>query len=232
MPDRSAENLERIRACDAGWNESDHPRSENGQFTSGGGGVKTSKLPEGKTTAHNTIKAGQIAKNQEHYDKTHKKWSGIYLNDLTNAVKKGDYEAAKEALESHESDKKQYDKHTAKNNKFKAAAATLANARPKIQAMRQLAQAARSEAHPMAAEVKNDIDYWNQTHYGGNPSEKQKADTIESIRMQYESAAKKAEKFYKMASQASGIDPAKVKEFKDKWETAKGKAEALAQMNK
>ena len=45
MPDKSAENLARIRACDADWNENDHPRADNGQFTSGGGGgVKISKF--------------------------------------------------------------------------------------------------------------------------------------------------------------------------------------------
>lgn len=36
--DKTQENLARIRACDAEWNENDHPRSNNGQFTSGGGG--------------------------------------------------------------------------------------------------------------------------------------------------------------------------------------------------
>lgn len=138
MPDRSAENLERIRACDAGWNENDHPRANNGQFTSGGGGgVKVSKLPEGKTTAHNSIKAGQIAKNKEHYDKTHQKAAARYLSDLAEAVKKGDYESAHEALESHQSDKKYYDKLTAKNNKMAAAKATLEKARPGIAKMRE-----------------------------------------------------------------------------------------------
>lgn len=49
MPDKSAENLARIRACDADWNENDHPRADNGQFTSGsgGGGAKVSKLQSG-----------------------------------------------------------------------------------------------------------------------------------------------------------------------------------------
>lgn len=49
MPDKSAENLARIRACDAEWNENDHPRADNGQFTSGsgGGGAKVSKLQSG-----------------------------------------------------------------------------------------------------------------------------------------------------------------------------------------
>lgn len=49
MADRTQENLDRIRACDADWNENDHPRADNGQFTSGsgGGGAKVSKLQSG-----------------------------------------------------------------------------------------------------------------------------------------------------------------------------------------
>ena len=38
MSDKSAENLRRIRAWDAEWDESKHSRANNGQFTSGGGG--------------------------------------------------------------------------------------------------------------------------------------------------------------------------------------------------
>ena len=38
MSDKSAENLRRIRAWDAEWDESKHSRADNGQFTSGGGG--------------------------------------------------------------------------------------------------------------------------------------------------------------------------------------------------
>lgn len=49
MADKTQINLERIRACDADWNENDHPRADNGQFTSGsgGGGAKVSKLQSG-----------------------------------------------------------------------------------------------------------------------------------------------------------------------------------------
>ena len=43
MSDKSAENLRRIRAWDAEWDESKHSRADNGQFTSGGGGGKSSK---------------------------------------------------------------------------------------------------------------------------------------------------------------------------------------------
>lgn len=46
MPDRSAENLRRIRAWDAEWDESKHSRANNGQFTSGGG-AKVGKAQSG-----------------------------------------------------------------------------------------------------------------------------------------------------------------------------------------
>ena len=39
MADMSQVNLERLRATDADWNESDHPRANNGRFTSGSGSV-------------------------------------------------------------------------------------------------------------------------------------------------------------------------------------------------
>ena len=45
MSDKSAENLRRIRAWDAEWDESKHSRADNGQFTSGGGGG-AKKAPE------------------------------------------------------------------------------------------------------------------------------------------------------------------------------------------
>lgn len=155
MPDRSAENLERIRACDAGWNENDHPRANNGQFTSGGGGAKVSKLQSGGKAKASSIKAGEIAKNQERYDKAHKSMASLYLSDLTNAIKKGDYESAREHLDSHERDKKYYDRLTAKNNKFKAAKATLEKARPGIAKMRELAKAAKPKAAKPKASKNN-----------------------------------------------------------------------------
>ena len=38
--DKTKLNLERLRAYDAEWDENKHPRSENGQFTSGSVGGK------------------------------------------------------------------------------------------------------------------------------------------------------------------------------------------------
>lgn len=45
MADRSAENLRRIRAWDAEWDESKHNRADNGQFTSGGGVTVSKATP-------------------------------------------------------------------------------------------------------------------------------------------------------------------------------------------
>ena len=136
--DRTQINIDRLRACDATWNENDHPRADNGQFTSGSGGGGATQT----------------------------------LKNVANAV---------------------------------------------------------GGSHPMAAEVQKDIDYWNMTHYNNNPSEKQKADTIESMKAQYESAMKSAENNYKLALKYKVPDET-AQEFKAKYEKARGKVEALAQM--
>ena len=141
MADKTQINLERIRACDAEWEESKHPREDNGRFTSGSG-AHVSKLQSGGKAKASSIKAGEIAKNQERYDNAHKSMAANYLSDLTNAIKGGDYETAREKLERHEKDKKRYDKLTAQNNKFKAAKKTLEKARPGISKMREQAKAA------------------------------------------------------------------------------------------
>lgn len=49
MSDKTEINLERIRAYDAGWNESQHPRAKNGRFSSGHGA--RSSLPANKRDA-------------------------------------------------------------------------------------------------------------------------------------------------------------------------------------
>ena len=139
MADKTQINLERIRACDAEWNESKHPREDNGRFTSGSG-AHVSKLRSGGKAKASSIKAGEIAKNQERYDNAHKSMAANYLSDLTNAIKGGDYETAREKLERHEKDKKRYDQLTAQNNTFKAAKAALEKARPKIEAARKFAK--------------------------------------------------------------------------------------------
>ena len=82
-------------------------------------------------------------------------------------------------------------------------------------------------SHPMAGEVQRDIDYWHQMQYGGRPSEKQKQDTIESMRMQYDDYLKTAEKNWKLAQSVPNLDEATRNKYKQKYETAKGKVEAL-----
>ena len=68
MADKTQINLERIRACDAEWDESKHKRADNGQFTSGGGAT-VSKAQSGGKAKSTRIKAGAIAENQERYDR-------------------------------------------------------------------------------------------------------------------------------------------------------------------
>lgn len=69
MADRTQENLARIRACDADWNENDHPRADNGQFTSGsgGGGAKVSKATPGMTGGKFKTEAGAESDAYERY---------------------------------------------------------------------------------------------------------------------------------------------------------------------
>ncbi len=135
MADKTQINLERIRACDAEWDESKHKRANNGQFTSGGGAT-VSKAQSGGKAKVNSVKAGDIPKNQERYDNAHKSMAANYLSDLTNALKEGDYETAREKLDRHEKDKNRYDKLTKQNKKMAAAKATLEKARPGIRQMR------------------------------------------------------------------------------------------------
>ena len=70
MSDKSAENLRRIRAWDA-WEESDHPRADNGQFTSGGGGSAAPKAPA--ANSKKIANAKSLLKTLKfHYDHTAK----------------------------------------------------------------------------------------------------------------------------------------------------------------
>lgn len=60
MSDKTLINLLRIRACDAEFNEADHPRADNGQFTSGGGGGGAKKEKVKNKTA--VTKGGGLEK--------------------------------------------------------------------------------------------------------------------------------------------------------------------------
>lgn len=405
MPDKSAENLARIRACDADWNENDHPRADNGQFTSGsgGGGAKVSKLQSGGKAKVQQLKnvsgalAGVNAGIEKadntfaaRMDRTRKAGAAKHkdLEQREDAVRKkyeGDWrygsmygklknkpgmerlaERVKNKAKSREAQKrdelaglekeyhqiqneydpivgerqraanKQYEKTMnqlypqkqaleAEQKKFQGAKKTLEKAKPGIAKMREQAQAGTAQglansykkqgkmehagiateldnvmkglglgfheavsflgqsfeemasrqpedaaifekrakilrdevagdlsaamnkkaaakpaaapaakpqaSHPMAEEVQRDIDYWHQMQYGGRPSEKQKQDTIESMRMQYDDYLKTAEKNWKLAQSVPNLDEATRNKYKQKYETAKGKVEALKQMH-
>lgn len=318
MADMSQVNLERIRGCDAMWEENKHPRSDNGQFTSGsgGGGAKVSKLQKGMHGKKVDLK-GLTNKQNELFHKT--------------------AEAAREhgsGSAEHKAARAEYDKNYSAWEKAdaqtSAAKQTLTQAKPKINALRSLAEAAnpykagspaessakfnsvakmlknvdtdaykyavqmgkvaaqggeaaamkwaeqkqkeiessdmnpvakgyhkgrlgivmkqyqkgglkqRKEAmeaqqaaskpqasHPMAGEVKKDIDYWLSSQHGGNPSEAQRQRAVESMKAQYDSALRSAEKNWKMAQSVPDLDEATRNSFQKKYETAKGKVEAF-----
>ena len=137
MADKTQINLERIRACDAEWEESKHPRSENGQFTSGGG-VKVSKAtPDMKKGWHkygNRQGFGKPAEEAAHNEK--KARIRAKSDDLTTRVAgEGNAKTAKE-----------------RRRVLSAAKQTLAKARPKIAAMRELAKAAAPATKPAKAD--------------------------------------------------------------------------------
>ena len=121
MADKTQINLERIRACDAEWDESKHKRADNGQFTSGGGATVSKATP--------AMKGGKFNNPKENIKK-------IGANALKEINKAGSTKQQFEASwKANEAIKKENDKRI-------ASAATLQKARPKIAAMRQLAKAA------------------------------------------------------------------------------------------
>lgn len=309
MADMSQVNLKRIRATDAMWEESKHPRSENGQFTSGsgsvsatGGGGKFSKPTQSMTggkfkkpnaeaskviaegaknkekpqdiirKASLEMRKGEAArktinrtkgkinamrslaeaatpwkaenqqasvdkfKNVEQSLKKVDKLAASYAGKLAKAAEKGGEEAAMAAAEKLNAyiDKqdasdfvkgyhrsrlqlalREYNKGGLKQRK-EAMEKAEAQPAPKPQ-----------ESHPMAKEVQRDIDYWLQSQHGGNPSEAQRQRAVESIGSQYEHALKSAEKNWNMAQGVPDLDEATRNKYKQKYEAAKGKVEAL-----
>lgn len=138
MADKTQINLERIRACDAEWEESKHPRSENGQFTSGSG-VKVSKAtPDMKKGWHkygNRQGFGKPAEEAAHNEKKAK--IRAKSDDLTTRVAgEGNAKTAKE-----------------RRRVLSAAKQTLAKARPRIAVMRELAKAAQPDIKGMEAAI-------------------------------------------------------------------------------
>lgn len=60
--DKTQINVERMRTCDAEWEEQKHPRAENGQFTSGSGSAGSSAKPNAKPAAKSPLKKAAAAK--------------------------------------------------------------------------------------------------------------------------------------------------------------------------
>ena len=187
MADKTQINLERIRACDAEWDESKHKRADNGQFTSGGGATvsKLQKGGKGKLRTEEGAKSDAYERYYAKEDRIHREKNKIdnekeaahqkYRNArhrlyklATNANVAGQksksekYDDLAEKVDAKREEimasydpkieglakKRQNAKETRKREltdlakTFKAAKATLEKARPAIQQMRQLAQAA------------------------------------------------------------------------------------------
>ena len=90
-------------------------------------------------------------------------------------------------------------------------------------------QESTAEVHPMEGDVKKDIQYWLQSHYR-NPSDKQKADAVESIGEQYKSYLKTAEKNWKLAQSVPDLDEATRNKYKKKYDDATEKLKAFEGM--
>lgn len=86
MSDKTQINLLRIRAYDAEFNESDHPRADNGQFTSGGGGggAKKSKPANSKYQTNGIPWSDEMIARK----KKEEKWERASKIKLTDDVKR------------------------------------------------------------------------------------------------------------------------------------------------
>lgn len=64
--DKTQINVERMRTCDAQWEEQKHPRAENGQFTSGSGSAGSSAMSNAEPAAKSPLKkAAAVAKGEK-----------------------------------------------------------------------------------------------------------------------------------------------------------------------
>ena len=59
--DKTQINVERMRACDAEWEEQKHPRGKSGQFTSGSGSAGSSAKPSAEPAAESPLKKAAAA---------------------------------------------------------------------------------------------------------------------------------------------------------------------------
>lgn len=59
--DKTQINVERMRACDAEWEEQKHPRGKSGQFTSGSGSAGNSAKPSAEPAAKSPLQKAAAA---------------------------------------------------------------------------------------------------------------------------------------------------------------------------
>lgn len=59
--DKTQINVERMRTCDAEWEEQKHPRAKSGQFTSGSGSAGGSAKPSAEPAAESPLKKAAAA---------------------------------------------------------------------------------------------------------------------------------------------------------------------------
>lgn len=59
--DKTQINVERMRTCDAQWEEQKHPRAKSGQFTSGSGSAGGSAKPNAEPAAESPLKKAAAA---------------------------------------------------------------------------------------------------------------------------------------------------------------------------
>lgn len=80
MSDKTLINLLRIRACDAEFNEADHPRADNGQFTSGGGGGGSAPAEAAPAAKPKKARKPKVEKDWEPNDVEQASWRISYSN--------------------------------------------------------------------------------------------------------------------------------------------------------
>jgi hypothetical protein len=237
--DKTQINLERIRACDAGWEENKHPRADNGQFTSGsGGGVQAlknvtkavsspGKGPGGGDAQQSAARFREVAKGIGNADSIYKK----YALNLAKAAEAGGEAGAMKRAEKIKASINADNSLQDIEKKMRLARLNAVMDQYNTDKSEQSAPKPQA-SHPMAGEVQKDLDYWLNTQHGGHPSEAQRQRAVESLKAQYESGLRSAEKNWNMAQKVKDLDEGTKNKYKQKYETAKGKLEAIGQMYK
>lgn len=238
--DKTQINLERIRACDAEWDESKHKRADNGQFTSGGGGGGVQALknvtkavsspgkgPGGGDAQQSAARFREVAKGIGNADSIYKK----YALNLAKAAEAGGEAGAMKRAEKIKASINADSSLQDIEKKMRLARLNAVMDQYNTDKSEQSAPKPQA-SHPMAGEVQKDLDYWLNTQHGGHLSEAQRQRAVESLKAQYESGLRSAEKNWNMAQKVKDLDEGTKNKYKQKYETAKGKLEAIGQMYK